>query len=249
MLKRNAEMAQGSILPTLINTGFTIAHSLRARGAARSALFAALGVGLPVIAEHISINVRRDLRHHTHPQIQGVPVGAALGWYNIVYATFAMTESLFTRGEITQKQRRWVLPLATTAVATSLDLTMDCMGLDLGLWEWKDGGPYAVDIAGPNGKRGIPLFNFGGWLFLATSVTGLYELLAKDRPVTPYSGRAGSVEAGRTAALLLLPYYGVSAAWAVQRRKPKYLLPSLLVPLVIGVALRGNTTHHKKYDE
>jgi len=245
MLKRNTEVVQGSILPTLINTGFTVAHSLRARGASHSALFAALGVGLPVVAEYISINIRRDLRHHTHPQVQGVPIGAALSWYNVVYATFAVIESLLTRRGVTEKQRQWALPMATTVVATSLDLTMDCMGLDLGLWEWTNGGPYAADIVGPNGKYGIPLLNFGGWLFLAASVPALYKLLSKDQVNSSRSGQAGSVGAGRTAAILLLPYYMVSAAWAVQRRKPKYLLPSLLVPIVIAVALRGNTTHHK----
>jgi uncharacterized membrane protein len=221
---QSAQQTQDSVLPTLVSTGLTIAHSWRARGASRTALFGVLGVGLPVVAEYISINMLRDLRHHTYPQVKGIPLGAALGWYNIAYATFAMAESLLARREMTKKQRRWVLPVATATVATSLDLILDCMGLDQGLWEWTDGGPYASDIVGTNGKHGIPLVNFSGWLLLTSSVTWLYESLIKDQPASTRSGRAGSPEAGGAAALLLLPYYAVAATWAIQRRKSKYLL-------------------------
>ena len=44
--------------------------------------------------------------------------------------------------------QRWVLPPGTAAVATSLDLILDGVGLDLELWEWSQGGPYAPEVLG-----------------------------------------------------------------------------------------------------
>ncbi len=35
-------------------------------------------------------------------------------------------------------------------------------------------GPYATDIEGPNGRHGVPLLNFAGWLGLTASVAIAY---------------------------------------------------------------------------
>jgi hypothetical protein len=45
---------------------------------------------------------------------------------------------------------------------------------------------------------------------------------------------------GRTAALLLLPYYLPAAVWALKRRKPKYLLYSALFSVAAWATLRGH---------
>jgi hypothetical protein len=105
---------------------------------------------------------------------------------------------------------------------------MDPCGLDLGLWEWSVGGRYASEVAGPNGKRGVPLVNFAGWLGLIASVTTVYQHLDPpgDAAGPPRRETAGNPEAGRCAALLLLPYYLPAAAWALRRRRRKYLLYS-----------------------
>lgn len=216
-------------------TGLTLAHSLRTRGGRRTAIFAALGMGLPVAAEFAGVNVLQVIRHRMRPQVRGVPV-AAVAWYNIGYATYAMVESLLERAGAGTATRLWVGPMGTAAVATSLDLLFDCFGLDLGLWEWRDGGPYARDIVGPNGKAGIPIANFTGWVALTGSVSLGYELLAGAGAAHDH---AESVAAGRGAALLLAPYYLASAGWAVSRRKPRYLAYSALFPAVLAaMALR-----------
>jgi uncharacterized membrane protein len=209
-------------------TGLSVAHSLRARGLRRTLLFAGLGLGLPILGEYVAINVLKLLRHRTEPEIAGVPLAIALGWYNVGYGTFAMMESILSRpGSRGGKQGR-ALPPATALAATSLDLLMDPCGLDLGLWEWSGDGRYATEVAGPNGKRGVPLVNFAGWLGLTASVTTAYLRLDPpgDAGVPLRRGGAGSPEAGRGAALLLLPYYLPAAAWALRRRRRKYLLYS-----------------------
>lgn len=233
-------LSRAVAVAALLQAGLTVGHSLRARGARRTALFAALGLGLPALGEYLGVNALRALRHHTQPQVKGVPLGAVLGWYNIGYATFAMLESILTQVGLDASRRRWAVPAGTALAATSLDLLIDCFGLDQGMWEWNGDGPYASEIAGPNGRRGIPLMNFAGWLELTGGVTAAYETLAggsQDQVDTP--GAAGSTAAGRTAALLLLPYYLPAAAWAFWRRKPRFLLYSALFPITMALALTG----------
>jgi len=218
-------------------TALTLAHSLRARGVKRTLLFAGLGFGLPITFEYIGINLLKVVRHHTQPQFKGVPLFAALGWYNIGYATYAMLESVIVSPD--QKNIK-LLPLGTALVATSFDLLADCYGLDQGLWEWNAAGLYAAEISGPNGIQGIPIGNFGGWLVLTGGVSWLYQRFSDGSELNPAKpNAAGSLQAGRNAALLLLPSYLMSAGWALASGKFKYLLYSILFPLILFLALLG----------
>jgi uncharacterized membrane protein len=225
----------------IVMAGLSTAHSLRARGLRRTLLFATLGYAIPVLGELLAVNVLRVLRHHTELQLKGVPLAVALGWYNVAYGTLVVVESILNRADPNKEQRSWTLSLGTALVATSLDLLVDPFGLDLGLWEWSGDGAYATEIEGPNGKHGVPLLNLGGWLGLITSVTLAYQRLNPDdeiaRPLQ--SGAAGSPKVGRTAALLLLPYYLPAVVWTLKRRKPKYLLFSAPFSVASWAALRG----------
>lgn len=58
--------------------GRALTHSLRARGPWRTLIFAALGMGLPALAEYRAINVSRILRHHGQPRVKNVPVSVVL---------------------------------------------------------------------------------------------------------------------------------------------------------------------------
>ena len=222
-------------------TGLSVAHSLRARGLRRTLLFAGPGLGIPILGENVAINVLKLLRHRTELQFAGVPVAIALGWYNVGYGTFATMESILSRTGSGGGKPGLALPPATALAATSLDLLMDPCGLDLGLWEWSGDGRYAAEVAGPNGKRGVPLLNFAGWLGLTASVTTAYQRLDPhgDAGVPARRGAAGSPEAGRCAALLLLPYYLPAAAWALRRRRRKYLLYSAAFSAVLLWSVLG----------
>lgn len=219
---------------SLGGTALSLLHSVRTRGLQRTAIFAGLGLGLPMAAELIGVNGSRALRHHTRPQLLGVPVPVVLAWYNVTYPTFVVVEQIARELGLPVSQDRWALPLGTAAVATSLDLLLDCYGLDQGLWEWTEDGSYARDITGPNGKQGIPIANFVGWIVLTSAVTGSYVALTTPGNEAEVVNSSAS---GHTAALLLLPYYALGLAWAMIRRKPRYLLPSALVPIAIGVVL------------
>src|SRR3712207_3267125 len=131
---------------SLLAAGLSAAHSLRARGLRRTLLFAALGSGIPVLGELLAVNVLKVLRHHARPQVGGVPLAIALGWYNVGYGTFAVMESITSATGPREDGRSGTLVPATALVATSLDLLLDPCGLDVGLWEWSVNGPYASEV-------------------------------------------------------------------------------------------------------
>jgi uncharacterized membrane protein len=224
---------------SLVVAGLSAAHSLRARGLRRTLLFAALGSGIPILGELLAVNVLKALRHHVRPQAGGVPLAIALGWYNVGYGTFAVMESMMSATGPHEDGRSRALVPATALAATSLDLLLDPCGLELGLWEWSGEGSYASDVEGPNGKRGVPLPNFAGWISLLTSLTLAYQLSKPgDNPAgAPDPWTAGGPQAGRSAALLLLTYYLPAAAWTLKRRRPRHLIYSAPFAAALWVAL------------
>jgi len=232
-----AATAHSSVLAAL-----NLFHSLRTRGLRRTLIFAALGNGIPILGELLAIHVLKAIRHHIQPQISGVPLAIALGWYNVGYGTLAIVNGAFNDGD-EPRVRKSLVP-AVALVATSFDLLLDPFGLDLGLWEWGQGGPYAPDIKGPNGKRGIPLLNFAGWIALTTGVTLAYQRLQTGRNAAdaPGPGDTGDLAAERGVAMLLLSYYLPAALWALKRGRRKYLLYSAPFATTLCATLRERST-------
>ena len=239
---RDADRRLSKVLTmhAFVQAGLGVAHSLRTRGLRRTLLFVALGHAIPALGEYVAVNVLALLRHRVEPRFAGVPAAVAVGWFNVGYGTFAVVESVLSHAGWDESRRRRALPPATALVAANLDLLLDPCGLDVGLWEWTQGGRYAAEVRGPNGRRGIPLVNFAGWLVLIASVVWAYLRLeptgapARSRPET-----VGATEAGRGAAVLLLIYYLPAAMWAVRRRRWKYLVRSAPFLVILATALRG----------
>jgi hypothetical protein len=120
---------------------------------------------------------------------------------------------------------------------------LDPFGLELGLWEWSDDGPYASELKGSNGKRGIPLLNFAGWFALTTGVTLGYQRLKSTGNVAeaPDPEDSGGPGAQRAPALLLLSYYLPAAVWALKQGRGKYLLYSAPFATTLCAALKGRS--------
>ena len=226
-----------------IVAALNVIHSLRTRGLRRTLLFAALGNAMPVLGELLAVHVLRMLRHHARPQVKGVPLAIALGWYNVGYGTLAMMKGAINNATNPQGRESLALASATALAATSFDLLLDPLGLELGLWEWSEDGPYASELKGPNGKRGVPLLNFAGWVALTTGVTLAYQRLqiggnVADAPDPEDSGGPGDE---RAAAILLLSYYLPAAVWALKRGRRKYLLYSAPFATTLCAALKGRS--------
>jgi uncharacterized membrane protein len=226
---------------SLIVAALSVIHSLRTRGLRRTLLFAALGNAIPILGELLTVRVLKMLRHHVQPQVKGVPLAIAFGWYNVGYGILAMVNGMiYDAADPHQDRESLALASATALAATSFDLLLDPFGLELGLWEWSEDGPYASEVKGPNCKRGIPLLNFAGWLALTTGVTLAYKHLETgrnpaDAPDPEDSGGPGTQ---RAAALLLLSYYLPAAVWALKRGKRKYLLYSAPFATTLWARLR-----------
>jgi uncharacterized membrane protein len=225
----------------LIVAALNVIHSLRTRGLRHTLLFAALGYGIPILGELLAVHVLKVLRHHAQPQVKGVPLAIALGWYNVGYGTLAMMKGAINNGADPQGRKSLALASATALAATNLDLLLDPLGLELGLWEWSEDGPYASEVKGPNGKRGVPLLNFAGWLALTTGVTLAYQRLQITGNVAdaPDPEDSGGPRAERAAALLLLSYYLPAAVWALKQGRRKYLLYSASFATTLSAALKG----------
>ena len=222
-----------------IVAALNVIHSLRSRGLRRTLLFGALGNAIPILGELLAIHALKVIRHHIQPQTRGVPLAIALGWYNVGYGTLAAVNGAFNDGDEPRATKS--LALTVALVATSLDLLLDPFGLDLGLWEWSEDGLYASEVKGPNGKRGIPMLNFAGWITLSTGVTLAYHhLRTRGEATEAAKSEIGGVPgAEQSAALLLLSYYLPAAVWAMKQGRRKYLLYAAPFATTLCAALKG----------
>jgi hypothetical protein len=78
---------------------------------------------------------------------------------------------------------------------------------------------------------------------LITTVTLAYQRLdfGNSTAEAPGPREAGYPGAGRGGALLLLSYYLPAAAWALKRRRPRYLIYSAPFALALWAALKGGS--------
>ncbi len=153
-----------------------------------------------------------------------------LGWYNVVHGSFTLAERILVRLPLDEAAKSEALPTLAALVGISLDLVLDPAGLDAGLWEWNGDGIYASEVEGANGRTGVPLVNYLGWFALVAGAAFVYERV--------YERERGS-EGVRLPALLLLPYYSAAVAWAVKRRRFRYLLYSTPFPVALYVGLKN----------
>ncbi len=211
------------LIPAAAGASLNLVSSLRRKGPPQTATLLALGIGLPAAGELLATGPLGLLRHRTRPRVAGVPVAILLGWYCAVNGSLAVAENALDALPLDETSREKLLPLTAALVGASLDLVLDPAGLDAGLWEWNGDGAYASEIEGANGRRGVPLVNYAGWLLLVGGVASVYgRLFGERRP------------AGRLPALLLLPPYLAAVAWAVERRKFRYLLYSAPFPVALA---------------
>lgn len=158
-----------------------------------------------------------------------MPFAVVLGWYNAVHGSITLAERVLSRLPLDEGSKRKALPPFAALVGTCMDLALDPAGLDAGLWEWRADGAYAGEVDGANGRRGVPLVNFLGWLALVAGAVAVYERVY---------GREAGPDGGRLPVLVLLTYYLAAVAWAVRRRRPKYLLYSLPFPVALYAGLK-----------
>ena len=123
--------------------------------AATLALFCG-GAVVAFAGEAVVINLGW-LQHHVGATVLGVPLYVLAGWTGIVYAAFRVA-LLLTEGPGA---------VALGAVlATGYDLLTDHRGVTEAYWTYTD------DLPGPR-IRGVPWWNFAGWLAVSGATAGL----------------------------------------------------------------------------
>ena len=108
------------------------------------------GAIVAFVAEAVVIN-RGWLEHHIGPKLAGVPLYVLFGWTGVVYVAFRVA-LLVTDG--------WIAVVAAGVLATSYDVLVDHRGVEDGHWTYTD------DLPGPR-HRGVPWWNFAGWLAIS----------------------------------------------------------------------------------
>lgn len=128
-----------------------LGHAVLTWPTAATLAFFGGGAALAFAAEAVVI-ARRWLEHHVGPQVAGVPVPILFGWTGTVYVAFRLA-LLVTDGP--------AAVLAATVLATVYDLLTDHQGVEAGRWTYID------DLPGPR-YRGVPWWNFAGWLAISS---------------------------------------------------------------------------------
>jgi uncharacterized membrane protein len=118
------------------------------------------GAAVSFVAEAVVINLGW-LEHHVGPKVLGVPVYVLFGWTGAVYVAFRAA-LLVTEG--------WLAVALAAVLATGYDVLVDHRGVVDGRWTYTD------DLPGPR-VRGVPWWNFAGWLAISAVTAGLATLV------------------------------------------------------------------------
>lgn len=116
------------------------------------------GALVALVAEAVVIKLDW-LEHRIGPKVSDVPVYVLFGWTGVVYVAFRLS-LLVTDG--------WAAVVVAAVLATTYDALTDHRGVSDGHWTYTD------DLPGPR-PRGVPWWNFAGWL-LVSLVTAAFAL-------------------------------------------------------------------------
>lgn len=108
------------------------------------------GMAVAFLAEAVVIDLGW-LQHHIGPKLFGVPLYILPGWTGAVYVAFRAA-LLVTEG--------WLAVAVAALLATAYDVLTDHRGVEDGHWSYTD------DLPGPR-FRGVPWWNFVGWLAIS----------------------------------------------------------------------------------
>ncbi|WP_353633551.1 carotenoid biosynthesis protein [Halobacterium sp. NMX12-1] len=123
-------------------------------------VFFAGGAAIAFVAEAVVVNLGW-LEHHVGPNVVGVPVYVLFGWTGAVYVAFRA--ALLVTDD-------WPAVALVAALATGYDALVDHRGVADGRWTYTD------DVPGPR-VRGVPWWNFAGWLAISAATAGLATLV------------------------------------------------------------------------
>ena len=114
------------------------------------------GIIVAFVAEAAVINLGW-LAHHIGPKLVGVPLYILPGWTGAVYMAYRIS-LLVAEG--------WLAVAMAAVLATTYDVLTDHRGVEDGHWSYTD------ELPGPR-FRGVPWWNFVGWLAISAVTASL----------------------------------------------------------------------------
>lgn len=144
----------------LVLFGVAVAHALLTWPVEATVALFAGGVAIAFVLEVIAVRLG-ILEHELRPQLGGVPVTILLAWPAVVYLVYRVALLVAPAG---------VTAAALTAVlATAVDVLLDPKGVRNGVWRYPEHPLSAPRL------RGIPWWNFAGWLVIVFVTSMLPE--------------------------------------------------------------------------
>lgn len=174
----------------VVPIGFLVLFCLWTLGYGRGAVFMvlafAISSGFEIAGLH-GLGIFGGAYHYAgiHPQVFGLPLIIPFYWAGLIFVAFSFVNSFLTwtgRSKPARGQGNAVLLPLLVALdglfVTAVDLAMDPICVEAGLWTWDPPGPFF----------GVPLNNFLGWFIVAALSTGIFrthEFLhpSRGRPV------------------------------------------------------------------
>ena len=154
-----------------------IAHSLISLVWQRAFLFIFLAASLGWIMEVYGLAAGTFFGGHyiyqlVEPMFFGVPISVILYWAVFIYTGYCISNAfLFWQGKEKPHRSRRNLKLLPGLIimdaffVLAIDLFMDPIQVELGAWQWLEGGVYF----------GVPIGNFVGWFTIAAGVSFIFR--------------------------------------------------------------------------
>jgi putative membrane protein len=139
---------------TTVGAALAVVHAALTWSVVASATFAAVALALAFAAELVVVALGL-LVHHTRPRVAGVSVWALLGWVGITYVSYRLVLVVVPAA---------LAPPVAAVLATAVDVVVDPRGVESGLWSYPESS-----LSRPR-YRGVPWWNFVGWLLLTSAV-------------------------------------------------------------------------------
>lgn len=173
-----------ALLPCVI---WVVVHSRIVRGGRTTARFLCIAAGIVLVIEILALAVSANFHAPAAPSMLGLPLHVMVAWVIYLYAGMAVTAALIQPGPT------WwgAIPFSGVAAiaTTALDLIADPVGVGLGSFVYRRGGPFMREIVGANHAHGIPLLNYGTWLVVAASAYVVFWLGTRTTVEPPVRGR------------------------------------------------------------
>jgi uncharacterized membrane protein len=208
------------ILYVVILSSFSFIHGAQMLGKKQIFVFFCIAVIVTYLMEWLGTHFGIPFGHYYYtnrlgPMIMDVPIAIPFQWFNILYASYIMSQIFLSRWtsqrrsnrqDDTQERphsREYLRMLATSIIVglfmVSWDFINDPYMVGVGMWVWTNPTEFWGLML-----FGIPLSNFLGWILTSAAATLIFELYQYHKEHIREELVRSDVDRGKI--LVLVPY-------------------------------------------